>query len=165
MIQNTVGNFDSAPEVLIVEFLNPSGNFLVYSDLGTEFCMNFGINNAEQLKKPFQISIAKKSSKAGNAYYEYSQQSVPLPDGLSTLLRINGFLIPMGAQAASKTSGNLQRSGNVEMDLNNDTYRLTCYITKSKAPFFVKITVIKKPNSSGNLEKARKTPKGGSFVV
>jgi hypothetical protein len=165
MSQSISGNFDVAPEDLLVEFLNPAGNNLNYSDLGAEFCKDFGIEKPAQLEKPFKISIAKKPSKSGNAYYEYSQQSVPFPDGLSTLLRINGFLIPMGTPAASKTSGNLQRSGKLEMVLKDDVYRITSYITKSKNPFFIKITVIKKPNTSANLHKGRKTPRGGSLVL
>ena len=159
------GNFLSAPEEIILEVLDSGGCNLTYSDLGPEFCEDFGLK-ARAKKKPFKISMSKKCSKSGgNAYYEYSQQSVPLPDGLSTLLRVNGFLIPMGKQAKSKTGGYLQRMGNIELDLDGEEYRVTAYITKSKSPFYINLAVIKKPNTKNNKNKVIRAPKGGSLIV
>lgn len=160
------GNFGSAPDEIVVEFLDPAGRSLTYSDLGNRFCEDFGIQTQADKDKPFKVSIPKKASKTGgNAYYEYNQQSVSLPDGLSTLLRVNGFLVPMGKKVKSKASGNLQRVGKLEIDLGSDPYKATAYITESKTPFYVNVAVIKKPNTKKNIEKAVKAPRGGSLIV
>lgn len=165
MSVETSGNFASAPKEIILEVLDAGGSNLTYSDMGPEFCEDFGLR-AKEKKKPFKVCLSKKSSKGGgNAFYEYSQQSVPLPDGLSTLLRVNGFLIPMGKQAKSKTGGYLQRIGKIDMDLNGEEYSVTAYITKSKIPFYINVAVIKKPNRKNNKNKATRAPKGGSLIV
>lgn len=84
-----------APESLVLDFLRSTGEPLQLIDLGADFLAQQGVPT-ERVSGPFRVAIGRRQSKAGNSFYEYSQNGVPLPDGLSTWLRIDGVVIPMG---------------------------------------------------------------------
>ena len=153
---------NDAPNEITLEFLHSSGEPIRLMDLGTDFLEENQITSSNQ-SKPFRIAIAKKPSKAGNPYYEYSQNGLPLPDGLSTYLRVEGTVLPFGKTRPSKT-GHPTREGQAQILLNGTLYKVTAYITEAKLPFYVKVVAHKNPNLSGTILKAQKSPKGGRIV-
>ena len=152
--------YKSAQEHIVVELLRPDATALKYNDLGFEFLEENKITNKNM---PFKVSVEKKKSKEGNVYYDYSQQSLLLPDGLSTLVRVENCIVSVGQIYKSK-SGNPTKKGIVEISLNEIPYRITTYITESKNPYFVKVIAHKKPDNIKNLSKSILSPKGGSFI-
>lgn len=84
-----------APETILVELLRSSGDALRLLDLGTAFLSANGMD-AREADRPFRVAVSRKLSGAGNAYYDYSQNAVPLPDGLATYVRVEGAIVPMG---------------------------------------------------------------------
>lgn len=83
---------DTAPEQIVLEYLRANGEVISKIDLGAKYLSD---NNIEMARsgEPFRIGISKQMSKAGNAFYDYSQNAIPLPDGLSTFIRIEGVII------------------------------------------------------------------------
>jgi hypothetical protein len=104
-----------------------------------------------------------KESKAGNAYYEYSQTGVPLPDGLSTYLRLEKVVIPMGRIRPSQ-AGHPTREGLAEIVVGAAVYKVTAYLTEGNQPFYVKVIAHKKPRSPQTKPKSRVAPRGGRII-
>jgi len=153
---------DNSPEQIVIEFLNASGQQIRLIDLGTEF---LEANRIEQSRynQPFRIGINKKISKAGNAFYEYSQNGVPLPDGFSTFIKIEGSIIPFGKVHPSQ-NGFPTKEGSIEIPIAGLVYKVTAYITQGRSPYYVKVIAHKKPDTVGNISKAQKSPRGGSVI-
>ena len=74
----TMGNTDKAPDQITVEFLHASGEPVRLMDLGPAFLDENGIP-ATTAALPFRVAVSRKSSKAGNAFYDYAQNGVPSP--------------------------------------------------------------------------------------
>lgn len=83
------------PESLTLEFLNHDMSPVKLASLGHAFLKIFG-SGVGSLDRAFRIAIEGKQSKAGNTYYSYSQNGIPLPNGLDTHLKIDGVMIPSG---------------------------------------------------------------------
>ncbi len=150
-------------EKLVLEFLYPSGQPIGLLDLGLEFLEKVGVDPTTA-ERPFQIGIDRKKSKAGNWFYEYSQNSVPLPSGMETYLRLENTLIPMGGVHPAKKTGNPTREGAAEILVGATPYLVKAYMTQGKSPYWVKVVAHKRPDTAKNLAKARATPKGGSIL-
>jgi len=112
---------------------------------------------------PLQVQVEKKESKAGNGYYDYSQNGVPLPDGLNTFLKLEGTVIPMGKARPSK-NGYPTREGQAHVLLGSVVYKVTAYLTEGKDPYWVKVVAHKLPNSTENIKKAQTAPRGGKLI-
>ncbi|MBU0899403.1 hypothetical protein KKB54_01090 [bacterium] len=151
-----------APSQIAVEFLNPQGQPLNISDLGSEFMNANGIDLSVG-NRPFQIAIEKRDSKAGNSFYEYSQNGVPFPDRLSTFIRVEGAIVPFGRIHPSH-NGYPTREGTTQVIIGGVLYKVTVYLTEAKTPYFVKVIAHKKPESSG-ITKAQLSPRGGKIVL
>lgn len=151
----------NAPDKIIVEFLAPNGEPVRLIDLGIDFLNSMGIQHNEA-DRPFRIGVNKRESKAGNSYYEYNQNSLPLPDKMSTLIRLEGAILPLGRIQTSK-SGHPMREGSADIVVGGVIYTATGYISESKSPYYVKIIAHKKPEQTG-LKKAQLAPKGGSII-
>jgi hypothetical protein len=147
---------------MTLEFLYSTGEPIRLIDLGTTF-LNENHIESSNYSNPFRIAIHTKESRAGNAYYEYSQNGLPLPDGLNTFLKIEGAVIPFGKTRPSK-NGYPTREGQTQVLMGNTMYKVTAYITEAKLPFYVKIVAYRKPDSSSNITKAQKAPKGGHII-
>ncbi|MCX6539116.1 MAG: hypothetical protein NT151_09320 [Acidobacteria bacterium] len=146
----------------MLEFLRSTGEQVRLLDLGAEFSTQQGVPT-DRLSGPFRISIGRRQSKAGNAFYEYSQNNLPLPDGLSTWLRIEGVVVPMGRIRPSQ-KGHPTREGAARIVVGGVLYVVTAYLTESKTPYWVKVLAHKVPDSSAALKKAQSAPRGGSIV-
>ena len=154
---------NQAPETITLELLDPNLSPIQLLDLGREF-LDASHIDAHKARRPFRVAIERKESKAGNSFYDYSQNAVPLPDGLNTYLRIEGAIIPMGRIHPSKTSKHPTREGTAEVVVGGVIYKVTAYLTEGKTPFYIKVFAAKKPNTTANMAKARQTPKGGRLI-
>lgn len=158
-----MGNAGEAPESITLEFLTASGQPVRLIDLGQAFLTANGID-AANATSPFRVAIVRKKSKAGNAFYDYSQNSIPLPDGLSTFLKLEGAVIPMGRTRPSQ-KGYPTREGTAQVMIGGVLSTVTAYITQSRVPFFVKVLAHKTPDRSANMAKAQLAPKGGRIIT
>ena len=147
---------------LVVEFFGTNGTAVTLLDLGEDFLTTLGID-AKDSTRPFRIGISPKQSKAGNDYFEYSQNGVPLPEGLSTFLKVNGSLLSMGAIKPS-LKGNPTREGTTTLLVGSLVYVVTAYLTETRNGFFIKVIAHKRPNSEKALKKAQRTPRGGVIL-
>lgn len=154
---------NQAPETIILELLDPNLNPIQLLDLGREF-LDASRIDALGARRAFRVAIECKQSKAGNPFYDYSQNGVPLPDGSNTYLRLEGIIIPMGRIRPSKTNKHPTREGSAEIVVGGLVYKVTAYLTEGKTPFYIKVIAHKKPNSTSNVAKARQTPKGGTIM-
>ena len=152
-----MGNWNTAPESLLVEFLTAAGSAIHNKDFSHAFINELMLDQS----KPFRVGILKKQSKSGNAYYDYWQNAIPLPDGLDTNFRVQGTLINMGKVRPS-VNNHPTREGKVNLKIEDDTYEVTVYLTEGKHPYYVKIIIHK--ISSVRLGKPNLKPSGGSFV-
>jgi len=153
----------NAPDKIIVEFLRANGEPVLLSDLGVAF---LATNNIAQndANRPFRMSALKKTSKADNAYYDYSQNGVPLPDGLATFIRVEGTIIPMGRIRPSKNNYPT-RDGEAQAMIGGTIYTVTVYLTESSSPFYVKVVAHKTPDRAANAKKAQLAPRGGKIEI
>ena len=157
------GKTPKAPETIAVDFISANGEPIELIDLGPDFLTANGIE-ASEAKRPFRVAIQKKESKAGNAFYDYSQNSISFPNGLTTLIRVEGTIVPMGKTRPSK-KGYPTREGVADVIVGGVVYKVTAYLTEGKTPFYVKIIAHKKPEASGEgLKKAQKMPRGGTII-
>lgn len=154
---------DSFPDSITLEFLNASGQPVRLMDLGPAFLQGNGLPATDTVS-PFRIAILKRCSKAGNAFYDYSQNAVPLPDGLSTYLRVEGVVIPMGRIRPSQ-SGHPTRDGSAQIVIGGVVYTVTAYLTEGRTPFYVKVIAHRTPERRGSIAKAQLAPKGGRIIV
>lgn len=157
------GTKDQAPEQLIVEFYASSGQPVTLADLGPEFIRTHGLDHALPMT-PYRVAMTKKGSKAGNAYYDYSQNGVPFPDGLSTFIRVAGVIIPMGRVRPSQ-KGYPTREGTAQVIVGNMIYSVTIYLTESRDPYYVKVLAHKTPDRTANIKKAQASPRGGHIIT
>lgn len=159
-----MATYSGQPEQIVIDFLSSSGTPIRLLDLGADFLSGQNIIEKRQAERPFRIAIEKKQSKAGNAYYEYAQNALPLPDGLSTLIKVEGVVVPMGRIHPSK-NGYPTREGVAQIMVGNVVYKLTAYLTEAKEPFYIKVIAHKMPDSQGNIVKARSAPRGGQIIL
>ncbi len=157
-----MGDWNSAPESILVEFLNAAGSAIQISQLGTAFITDLGLDSSTASNKPFRVAVDKKQSKAGNAYYEYWQNGLPLPDGLATNFRVQGMPINMTSVRPSKSNGYPTREGQGKIIIDGETYEVTLYLTEGKHPFYVKVIAHKM--SSVKMGKPKIKPTGGNIV-
>ncbi|MFN8176411.1 MAG: hypothetical protein U0167_00630 [bacterium] len=154
----------NAPDKITVEFLDSSLASIHLIDLGPDFLHANGIDNVTP-DRPFKVAVERKTSKAGNAYYEYSQNGVPLPTGLATFLRVEGAVVPFGKARPSK-SGHPTKEGMTEIVVGGVLYKVIAYLTEGKTPFYVKVVAHKKPSTPDeSLRKAQMSPRGGEIIL
>lgn len=154
-----MSEWEKAPEFVVVDFLREDIAAVTQADLGEQFLKSLGIETYEK-SKPFKVAVEKKLSKAENAYYEFSQNGIPFPDGLGTFLRVEGVIIPMGKVHPSKTSKNPTREGEAIIVIGNQLYNVTAYLTEAKSGFYVKLIALKK-----SKPKSSNTPIKGAHIL
>lgn len=153
----------SIPNDVLLEFLNSNGEPVRLIDLGSEFLDQMQIPPS-RYGSSFRVQIEKKTSKAGNDYYNYYQNGVPLPDGLNTFLKLDGTVIPMGKTRPSQ-SGFPTREGHTQVLIGTTVYKVTAYLTEGKSPYWIKVVAHKAPDTEANLKKAQSAPRGGQILL
>ncbi|MEK7466241.1 MAG: hypothetical protein AAB074_02400 [Planctomycetota bacterium] len=152
----------AAPESITVEFLRADGSPVRLVDLGTAFLTSTGLASSN-IQRPFRVAVEIKESKAGNAFYDYAQNGVPLPDGLATFIRIEGAIIPMSKTRPSQ-KGYPTREGQTDIIVGGLVYKVTAYLTEGRSPYWIKVLAHKKPDTSANIAKAQIAPRGGRIL-
>lgn len=82
---------------------------------------------------------------------------IPLPDGLNTILRLEGNLLTFGSEEKSK-SGNPTRKARTDLLIGGQIYIVEGYLTHGKSGYYVKTVAHKKPSLPAPK------PRGGSFI-
>lgn len=157
-----MSNWETAPDTIVLDFLSAAGTPINLFELDSSFIHALGLTPAFRGNKPFRVAIQKKQSKAGNAYYEYWQNGVPLPDGLMTLLKVEGVVIPMGKTHPSKSNNYPTKEGVATIRVGNDSYEVTAYLTEGKQPYYVKIIAHRR--SSATTRTGQVKPRGGTIL-
>jgi len=153
----------NAPDSITLQFLGADGAEVQLRDLGDEFLRQNGISSVSA-HRPFRVLIDRQLSKAGNAFYDYSQNGVALPDGLRASLAVEGVRLTFGDPRPSN-KGYPTREGKAELEIGGVLYEVTAYITEAKRPYFVKVHAHKKPASSKKEGKAApQAPRGGRIA-
>jgi hypothetical protein len=111
----------------------------------------------------FRIGIHKQISQSGNAYYDYSQNGIPFPDGLSTLIKVQESIVPLG-KISKSNKGNNQRVGTTNILIGGVLYDVTAYLTETKNPYYVKLFAKKISLKKVKELKVAYSPKGGAFI-
>ncbi len=144
---------------LLIEYFRPDGQPLRLVDLGLEFIESAGLPLAN-VQRPMRVEAEAKTSKAGNTYFEYEHAALPLPDGLNTVLRVDGTTVTMQAEHLSG-SGNPTRKGQDVIAVDGIDYEVTVYLTKGKKPYWVKVHAHK---ARKNAQQAKGSLSGGRIV-
>ncbi|WP_339096285.1 hypothetical protein WDJ50_03055 [Deinococcus sp. VB142] len=144
------------PENIQLEFLRPDGTALTFRELSDEFCRTNGIEG-DRKDSPVRVAIASKTSQAGNIFYDFSMNGMPLPDGLNTILRLEGNILSFGPEAKSK-NGNPTRKARADILVGGQLYISEGYLTQGKNGYYVKAVAHKKPSPPAPK------PRGGSFI-
>lgn len=147
-------------ESLLIEFLRKDGQPLQLIDLGLDYVGSLGLPVANA-NRPFRVEAAAKTSKKGNAYFDYSQARVPLPDGLDTRMRVGGVELVFGTVRESQ-KGNPLREGTTVVTLGEIPYDVTAYLTRTGESFWVKVHAHK---ATGRVREAPGAPISGGRIV
>ena len=114
---------DKAPEFVTVEFLDASGSPVKLIDLGSSCHSANGITTVDP-KIASRVEVSKQKRQAVKRFYDYSQNAVPLPDGLASFIRVEGVVVPMGRIRPSK-KGHPTREGNAQVVIGDVGYTVT----------------------------------------
>jgi hypothetical protein len=157
------GRMPNAPDAISIEFVTAQGRPIQLCDLEPDFLRSNGIS-PQNADRPFRVLAERKTSKAGNAFYDYSQNGVPLPDGLSSSLNVEKVALSFGEIRPSK-KGYPTREGSAEIEIGGIPYKVTAYITEAKNPYYIKVHAQKKPESATREPIANsRAPRGGRIV-
>ena len=146
------------PAAIVAEFFISPGDPVRMVDLGLNCLEEVGYPLSKS-DNTLKIALEQKLSNAGNIYYQYVQNAVPLPSGLASLIKIEGFFIPLNKSGFSEKQYPF-REGKAEIFVGKQSYIANLYISKTKSPYYIKILVHKKPDRSQALTK----PRGGAFL-
>ncbi|MBB5362241.1 hypothetical protein [Deinococcus humi] len=145
----------TAPQNIQLEFFHPSGQPVIFYEMGEEFVKANKIDQS-WLNGPVRVAIAGRLSQAGNTFYDFSMTGLSLPDGIQTLLRVEGNLLPFSEQLKSK-AGNPTRKSRAEVIIGGQIYIVQGHLTVGKSGHYIKVVAHKKPSTPVPR------PRGGVF--
>jgi len=146
------------PSTVVAEFFRSPGEPIFMRELGDQYLEEVDYPPSKR-DNPLRIAVEQNISKAGNIYYKYMQNGVPLPTGLDSLVKIEGVFIPLNRSGFSDKQYPF-REGNGEIFVGKKIYTAKVYISKTKSPFYIAIVAHKKPDGAHLLKK----PRGGVFL-
>jgi hypothetical protein len=144
---------------LLIEYLRPGRLPLRLADLGLDFISSMGLPLANA-GRPFRIQGEAASSHAGPPHYEYDHSMLPLPDGLATVLQVNGCVVNMSHEYASHL-GHPARFGKARIPLHGDDYDVFVLITQERRLYRVRVHARKHESSPQHAE----SPLAGGRIV
>jgi hypothetical protein len=153
------------PKTLRIELMHPDGKPVRIREIGTDAMAALGIS-AGAADKPLVMEAEAQISKAGNTYYDFWQNALPLPDQLDTRIKVDGNEIPLGPAHDSRR-GNPTRRGNLLMDVSGVPCDVDAYLTISPKPMYIKVVVRKarSPRTSGDIPTVEIAPRGGRISI
>lgn len=146
------------PSTIVAEFFRSPGEPIFMKELGEQYLEEMGYPLSRR-ENPLKIALEQDISNAGNIYYRYMQNAVPLPTGMDSLVKIEGVFIPLNRSGFSDKQYPF-REGKGEIFVGKKIYVAKAYISKTRNPFYIKIVAHKKPDGSHLLKK----PRGGEFL-
>ena len=130
---------------MTVEFQTPNGAPILGRDFGQQFLLENELTS--QAENPLVIRIDPQKSHAGNWFYSWDLNGVPLPDGFATSLVVNGEVLRPGVVGESK-NGNAMRKDSGELVIAGTRYAATVLIVRTKRPYWIKVHAHKVPNAA-----------------
>ncbi len=118
----------------------PSGRPIPCEDLGLDFMQANGLEGHPN--EPFNVTVNAQTSKAGNAYYAWDLNGIPLPDGLITQIQVNGVALTEGLVGESK-KGNPMRKDTGNIHVSDIPYLVSSHIVKTRKGYWVKVVAHK----------------------
>jgi len=121
---------------------SPSGRPLTYADLGDDFFRRLG--PSESPDTPVRFELEAGQSKAGNTYYSWDLNGIPLPDGFATGVKLLGSDIPLSVPRESK-NGNMMADGRANVMIHGELYVAHAVIVRTRKPYWVKVIAHVRP--------------------
>ena len=131
-------NYNEAPDHILVEFFRPTGEAVRLGELGDEFLFEVRASR-EVHEMPFAFAMAKRENKAGNAFYRFQQDRIQLPDGLHTIFRVGGEIVPQGVLGTAPQTGNPKRESSITINLDDFGFIVKVYISKPPGRYYLSI--------------------------
>lgn len=131
---------------LLIEYLRPNRSPVKLADLGLDFISLMGLPLANA-GRPFRIQGEAKYSHTGIPYFEYEHSGLALPDGLDTVLQVNGCAVRMSHVYASH-SGRPTRYGKERILLHGEDYEVFVLIAKGQRQYCVKVHARRRDTST-----------------
>lgn len=147
---------DAAP---IVSFVRNDGSPVLIGDLDADFLSKSSLGPSSW-ERPLRVELEPKLSKRGNTFFNY-QQVLPLPDGLNTLIVVDGVQL-MESEVYESQRGNPTKSHTGMIAIAGKTYDITCYVTALKSGCWVKVHA--QVSTNRKATSSREVPQGGRFV-
>lgn len=144
---------------LLIEYLRPGGLPLRLADLGLDFISSMGLPLANA-GRPFRIQGEARSDHSGTPQYGYDHSLLPLPDGLATVLQVNGCVVRMSHEYASHL-GHPARFGKARLRLHGDDYDVFVLITQEQRLYRVRVHARKHESSP----QPAQSPLAGGHIV
>jgi len=144
-----------APTTVVVSFQRPNGSPVCLLDLGMDFLDANGIP-MHLWERRFRVEVDGRISKAGNTFYQYQQNGVPLPDGLDTRVCVEDTELAMGPEHMSNR-GHPTRDGKATLRLGGTDFVAKAYLTKGQSPYWIRIVAHKRPDPGAK-------PRGGRML-
>ena len=142
----------------VVGFLHPCGKEVLIGELDAAFLSNASIGPSTW-ERPLRVELEPKLSKRGNTFFDY-EQVLPLPDGLETLVSLNGTCLA-AAEIGKSQRGNPTRKHTGTAEIAARAYAVTCFVSASKKGWWVKVHAQLAPTRDA---KPADLPKGGRLV-
>jgi hypothetical protein len=143
----------------VVGFFHPQGNAVLIGELDADFLSKSSLGPSSW-ERPLRVELEPKLSKRGNTFFDY-EQVLPLPDGLETLVAINGTSLT-ASEIGESQRGNPTRRHAGTAEIAAKVYEVTCFVTDSKKGFWVKLHA--QIASSRSPAAPAELPKGGRLV-
>ncbi len=155
----------SMPDALKIELLHPDGSAVLLRELGAEAMAALGISS-QAGDRPLIMEVEAQISKAGNTYYDFWQNALPLPDQLDTRIKVDGNEVRFGP-AHNSRRGNPTRRGTLRMDVAGVPCDVDTYLTVSPKPMYLKVVVRKArgPKPSADIPAGEIAPRGGRISL
>lgn len=143
----------------VVAFAHASGTPVLIGELDADFLAKASLGPSSW-ERPLRVELEPKLSKRGNTFFDY-QQVLPLPDGLDTLIAVDGTRLSASAIHESKR-GNPTRSHTGVVSIAGKPYDVTCFVTASKGGWWVKVHA--QVATTRKATTPAEVPKGGRLV-
>jgi hypothetical protein len=143
----------------VVGFLHPRGSAVLIGELDADFLSKASLGPSSW-ERPLRVELEPKLSKRGNTFFDY-EQVVPLPDGLETVVLVDGTRLT-ASEIGESQRGNPTRKHTGTVAIAGKNYDVTCFVTASKKGWWVKVhaQIASASRATGPAE----VPKGGRLV-
>jgi hypothetical protein len=143
----------------VVGFLHPRGSAVLIGELDADFLARASLGPSSW-ERPLRVELEPKLSKRGNTFFDY-EQVLPLPDGLETVLSVDGTRLT-ASEIGESQRGNPSRKHTGTVAIAGKNYEVTCFVAASKKGCWVKVHA--QIASARRATAPAEAPKGGRLI-